>query len=214
MAAIDCLSVFLMDNIVPFGSLASEFPNGASQNLLLVQIAFATGLIGLPIQIHFALRYCGIPGWSRLRLALLYGAFWVATAGAFSSFFLSARAAPLDERASLSCIVPWTPEPGVGSYAFLPIWILVQAILQVVLWRTKRLGRPVTHGPLSQMDLIRLGMGLQGLGVTVDCLMCATSLSCISAFPFTAVLAGLVYSAALVRERMTTDFPISTMVHE
>ena len=135
----------------------------------------------------------------------MYVAFLAPGVIIFSDHFLSVRPAPLGNTASWLCIVPWSPKAGplIGLYLF--IWVAAQVIAQTVLYRRKRRPGILPNGPLSQIDMIRLSLIVQAIGVVLDIIMSMAGQASFSVTPLTSVAVGLIYAIALVRERITAD---------
>jgi serine/threonine protein kinase len=201
-----CAQMFLMDNLMPLGALASDHPQAAGQALQLARGQFAVSIVALPLEIHFVLLYCGLARRYRRQILACYVVFLLAVPGVLSSHFIEAASAPTAPRVSTAHIVTWMPQPRFGATLCLIAWMLTTVLVMWVLrWRKRNLNDRTQPGPYRCIHLVQMAIAMQLVGVLVDISQAFLQISTLSAYVICAMISGLLISAALVREQFQSS---------
>lgn len=213
-----CLAAFLGDNLVLAGADALAVPAAAAHNLALTRASYIAAMIGLPLEVHFVLRYCGRRSFLSRHLYLAYAGLVVALPAAWSPLFLAPRAVPLAATSSWACAMPWLPQTGPLVLGFCALWGLAQVYLFGVLWPPGRRAASQDGGSgggaLGRAGLIRTAILVEGTGALAATAGGFLNYAGASIFPVSCVVASLLVAAALFRERVGTEQAKQRMDHE
>ena len=163
-AALACLLMYVMDNVVPEGTDAEAVRSGAYWTAELLRLAYAAGFLAMSIQLHFTVVFCRSRGrlarnvvWVYIVLLGMIPAIWLPS-------FMQARSEPVARTSSWLCAVPWMPMVSPLSHLFVAAWLVVQFYTQLMLWRyRRRQGDPLRLGlraSIIQLVLVTLAGGV------------------------------------------------------
>ena len=195
-SSLGSMNVFFMDNLVPAGNPAANNTLAQYLTTWLIQANYTVGILAMPIQLHFVVRYCQLRnllarhiGWAYMVAVCLTPLVWLPS-------FARSRAVPLEFTSSWVCAVPWMPEVSPWSGAFVLIWLSVQVYTQIALWRYRRgeVGR-VRFG--LHASVVQLFLIVEAGGVVLSVLNGSLGYTGPDPHPVSALVAGGVLLAAI-----------------
>lgn len=153
-----CGIMFLVDNIVPAGTPASDVAHGPQRTLDLMRLAYALTLVTAVMLLHLVLRYCGRDRIGRLPVRWLYPVALLLMPIVWAPQCMKARTVPLGGTSSWRVAVPYLPEWDILIGALLLVWTAVSLYAVGLLWRYRaRATGPVT-GELTRTNLLLLAV--------------------------------------------------------
>jgi len=206
-----CLVSFMTDNLVPAGMSAMGWPNGPSAQQLagatmhIHRLAWAFGLLAIPLQLHFVLYYCRPKHFLLRHMRVIYVLAFMAIMLVWTPLWLTPRATPLADTSNWRVTLPWIPDPGYGVILFFLGTFSVEGYSLVLLWRTQRQRGSEHAGSERDRRLVFLAFAIQTLFGLLDVAESMTGLAGVAMVPAGSTLMGLLLAAALIQGRIESD---------
>jgi hypothetical protein len=120
-----------------------------------------------------------------------------------SDWFLVKRTAPLAETSSFWQAVPWMPETTVVVPVYLAVWVGIQVVIQVLLWRHRRSVQTQSVSAAANTRTMQLGMLPAPVAVAVDLLLVVFwGFQGVSMIPLGTLLMGIILASGLISHRL------------
>ena len=203
-AAVALLS-FLIENVVPAGTLAGDVVNGSERTLLLSRVQYSIGLAILAFQLHFVFRYRGARNVFARHIALVYALVAAAIPFVWSSAFFTPRIQPIAPTSSWRVAVPFLPEGGVLLLPYVGMWLIAHVTTLVLLYRPGPRRGDGQQSALPVDRLVRFSFVVLAASGLIDIVLAAAGWAGIASIPIGAVLISLMVAAALIRVRLDSE---------
>jgi hypothetical protein len=199
-----CMLILTLDNTVPEGIPARNFPDAPAVSVLTCRLLFTLGLSIMAGMMHFALRYSESPHFAGSKVWRLYLAALALSPICWMDSFLGARPEPVAETSSWLYAVPYQPIVGMLAYGYSAIWLAVNVWVQWLLWPFRRLpeGNSATR---TRINMVWLGIVSSGIGGLVDLLFACTGYAGIT--PNTLFQGAAMFAMAVGLARESSHLP-------
>jgi serine phosphatase RsbU (regulator of sigma subunit) len=204
--AVGCLVMFLEDNLVPAGVPSWQVPHGPERTLLIFQIQFTVGWLGIAALLHFVSHYCGRDRIGPLRVEWVYAIAIALLPLVWTPWFMTVRREPLAQTSSWFCVLPYMPHSGSLYWAFFATWAAGGVWAVCLLWRYQRQLTGQGGGVFTAARLVLLAVAFPAISVAVDMGVAVTGMhASVAVAPIGFTIAGVIMASALLRERIRSE---------